>query len=192
LQNLTIRGIAMSTVAYITALTIGVFAVTLVKSEAANAEATQSTAKEAAPKVVDPIDVIRESKELTGEQLTYLLREVGFKGHALKTAWAVVMRESRAHPKSHNKNASTGDNSYGLFQINMIGSLGEVRREKFGIQKDADLFDPVVNAKAAYFMTAQGTNWGSWGLGPDAYDGDAIEPAVTVWFDDFAALKSKA
>ena len=182
----------MSTVAYITALTIGVFAVTLIKSEAANAETAQSTAKATAPKVVDPIDVIRESKELTGEQLTYLLKEVGFKGHALKTAWAVVMRESRAHPKSHNKNTSTGDNSYGLFQINMIGSLGEVRREKFGILKDAELFDPLVNAKAAYFMTAQGTNWGSWGLGPDAYDGDAIEPAVTVWFDDFAALKSKA
>ena len=181
----------MSTVAYITALTIGVFAVTLVKSEAANAETAQITMKPA-PIKEHPLDVIRESKELTGEQLTYLLREVGFKGHALKTAWAVVMRESRAHPKSHNKNASTGDNSYGLFQINMIGSLGEVRREKFGIQKDADLFDPVVNAKAAYFMTAQGTNWGSWGLGPDAYDGDAIEPAVTVWFDDFAALKSKA
>ena len=189
---LTLRGIAMSTVAYITALTIGVFAVTLIKSEAANAETAQSTEKVAALKVVDPLEVIRASKELTGEQLTYLLKEVGFKGHSLKTAWAVVMRESRAHPKSHNKNASTGDNSYGLFQINMIGSLGADRREKFGILKDAELFDPLVNAKAAYYMTARGTNWGSWGLGPDAYDGDAIEPAVTVWFDDFAALKSKS
>ena len=182
----------MSTVAYITALTIGVFAVTLIKSEAANAETAQSMEKAAALKVVDPLDVIRASKELTGEQLTYLLKEVGFRGHALKTAWAVVMRESRAHPKSHNKNVNTGDNSYGLFQINMLGSLGADRREKFGILKDAELFDPLVNAKAAYFMTAQGTNWGSWGLGPDAYDGDAIEPAVTVWFDDFAALKSKS
>lgn len=182
----------MSTVAYITALTIGVFAVTLVKSEAANAQTAQITTKAAPVKAVDPLDVIRASKELTGAQLEYLLKEVGFRGHALKTAWAVVMRESRAHPKSHNKNASTGDNSYGLFQINMLGSLGADRREKFGIQKDTELFDPLVNAKAAYFMTAQGTNWGSWGLGPDAYDGTYAEPAVTVWFDDFAALKSKA
>jgi len=181
----------MSTVAYITALTIGVFAVTLVKSEAATAQTAQITMKPA-PIKEHPLDVIRESKRLTGEQLEYLLKEVGFRGQSLKTAWAVVMRESRGHPKSHNKNVSTGDNSYGLFQINMIGSLGPDRREKFGIQKDTDLFDPVVNAKAAYFMTAQGTNWGSWGLGPDAYDGTAHEPAVTVWFDDFAALKSKA
>jgi hypothetical protein len=182
----------MSTVAYITALTIGVFAVTLIKSEAANAQAAKDTTSEVALRVIDPLEVIRSSKQLTGEQLTYLLKEVGFKGHSLKTAWAVVMRESRAHPKSHNKNANTGDNSYGLFQINMLGSLGEDRREKFGILKDAELFDPLVNAKAAYYMTARGTNWGSWGLGPDAYDGTAHEPAVTVWFDDFAALKSKA
>ena len=182
----------MSTVAYITALTIGVFAVTLIKSEAANAQAAKDTTSGVALRVVDPLEVIRSSKELTGEQLTYLLKEVGFKGHALKTAWAVVMRESRAHPRSHNKNANTGDNSYGLFQINMLGSLGADRREKFGILKDAELFDPPVNAKAAYYMTARGTNWGSWGLGPDAYDGTAHEPAVTVWFDDFAALKSKA
>ena len=182
----------MSTVAYITALTIGVFAVMLIKSEAANAQTAQVTTKVATVKGADPLDVIRASKELTGEQLEYLLKEVGFKGHALKTAWAIVMRESRAHPKSHNKNASTGDNSYGLFQINMLGSLGADRREKFGIVKDTELLDPIVNAKAAYFMSAQGTNWGSWGLGPDAYDGTAHEPAVTVWFDDFAALKSKA
>jgi hypothetical protein len=99
------------------------------------------------------------------------------------------MRESRGHPTSHNKNANTGDNSYGLFQINMIGSLGTDRLAKFqdkiGITKMADLFDPVANAKAAYYMTAGGKDWGSWGLGPNAYDGDAVEPAVTRWLADF-------
>jgi hypothetical protein len=34
-------------------------------------------------------------------------------------------------------------------------------------------------------MTAGGTDWSSWGLGPKAYDGDAVEPAVTRWLADF-------
>jgi len=110
---------------------------------------------------------------------------VGFEGKALKTAWAVVMRESRGHPTSRNNDASTGDNSYGLFQINMIGDLGAIRREKFNIQTNSELFDPVTNAQAAFYMTARGTNWGSWGLGPDAYDGSPEEPSVTKWLDKF-------
>jgi hypothetical protein len=95
------------------------------------------------------------------------------------------MRESRGNPLSHNTNTSSGDNSYGIFQINMIGNLGADRREKFGIQKDSELLDPVVNAQAAFYMTARGTNFGSWGIGPDAYDGTPSEIAVTKWLDDY-------
>jgi hypothetical protein len=40
-------------------------------------------------------------------------------------------------------------------------------------------------------MTAGGKDWGSWGLGPNAYDGDAIEPAVTKWYTAFPT-KSKS
>ena len=100
-------------------------------------------------------------------------------------AWAIVMRESRGHPLSHNTSKYSGDNSYGLFQINMIGGLGADRREKFGIKSDSELLDPVTNAKAAFYMSARGTNFGSWGLGPDAYDGDAAEPAVTKWLTSY-------
>lgn len=135
--------------------------------------------------IKDPLDKYRGATELTDTELVDLLSLVGFEGKSLKTAWAVVMRESRGNPTSRNNTASTGDNSYGLFQINMIGDLGAVRREKFNIEKDRDLFDPVTNAKAAFYMTARGTNWGSWGLGPDAYDGSPEEPSVTKWLDDF-------
>lgn len=119
--------------------------------------------------------------ELSDAELADLLKLVGFEGKSLKMAWAIVKRESRGHPLSHNVSSATGDNSYGLFQINMIGSLGDIRREKFGIKTDAELLDPVANAKAAYYMSAHGTNFGSWGLGPDAYDGNSSEPAVTAW-----------
>jgi hypothetical protein len=135
--------------------------------------------------VADPLDKYRGATELTDTELVDMLSLVGFEGKALKTAWAVVMRESRGHPTSRNNTPATGDNSYGLFQINMIVTLGDVRREKFNIEKNSDLFDPVTNAKAAFYMTARGTNWGSWGLGPDAYDGSPEEPSVTQWLDKF-------
>lgn len=135
--------------------------------------------------IVDPLDKYRGATELTDTELVDLLSLVGFEGKALKTAWAVVMRESRGHPTSRNNTASTGDNSYGLFQINMIGDLGAIRREKFNIEKNSDLFDPVTNAKAAFYMTARGTDWGSWGLGPNAYDGSPEESSVTKWLDKF-------
>lgn len=135
--------------------------------------------------VVDPLDKYREMTEFSPKDLADMLELVGFKGYSLKLAWAVVMRESRGHSVSHNKTSSTGDNSYGLFQINMLGSLGEIRREKFGIKYNAELLDPVTNAQAAFYMTDHGTDFGSWGLGPNAYDGSSSEPAVTQWLDDF-------
>ena len=138
---------------------------------------------------LNPLVALEDAKQLTSTDLVELLAAVGFEGKALKTAWAVAMRESRGHPTSHNTNASTGDNSYGLFQINMIGSMGIDRlakfKDKIGITKMTDLFDPVANAKAAYYMTAGGKDWGSWGLGPNAYDGSSAETAVTQWLAEF-------
>ena len=135
--------------------------------------------------VVDPLDKYREMTKFSPTDLADMLKLVGFKGNSLKTAWAVVMRESRGNSNSHNKTSSTGDNSYGLFQINMIGNLGEIRKEKFGIKSNAELLDPVTNAQAAFYMTNRGKDFGSWGLGSNAYDGTSSESAVTDWFDDF-------
>jgi len=135
--------------------------------------------------VVDPIDKYREMTKFSPTDLADMLELVGFKGYSLKLAWAVVMRESRGNSNSHNKTSSTGDNSYGLFQINMLGYLGEVRREKFGIKSNAELLDPVTNAQAAFYMTNRGKDFGSWGLGPNAYDGTSSESAVTDWLDNF-------
>lgn len=183
-MQITLRGLAMSTAAYITALTIGMFAVLTVSANAAQENKLTETL--ATPVVItDPLIKYKDATSLTDVQLVELLDAVGFKGKALKTAWAVVMKESRGHPTSHNTNASTGDNSYGLFQINMIGDLGPVRRDKFGITKNSELLDPVTNAKAAFYMTDGGKDWGSWGLGPNAYDGTAGEAGITKFLADF-------
>lgn len=136
-----------------------------------------------APK--DPLDIYRKAKTLTDQDLVTLLSEVGFEGKALKIAWAIAKKESNGRPRAHNDNLNTGDDSYGIFQINMIGSLGASRREKFALEQNSDLFNPVKNAQIAYHMSAKGTNFGSWGLGPQAYDGDPSEPKILEWMEKF-------
>lgn len=102
------------------------------------------------------------NQQLDNPELISVLRSVGFEGHSLKMAWAIVMKESTRRPFAHNDNASTGDNSYGLFQINMRGSMGPDRREKYGLESNEDLFDPMTNATIAYKMSNGGENWSAW------------------------------
>lgn len=152
---------------------------------AALANQTDGSTVTAVTQEADPLDKYRKAKELSDTELKEMLSLVGFEGRALKVAWAVAKKESNGRPRAHNDDISTGDDSYGLFQINMLGSLGNDRREKFGITKNTELFDPVENAKAALYMTAKGTNWGSWGYGPYAYDGDPSEPKIEQWLEKF-------
>ena len=116
----------------------------------------------------------REREPLSPLELKELLTLAGFEGKSLKVAWAIVMKESGGRPKAHNGNANTGDNSYGLFQINMIGGLGEDRRNKFDLKQNVDLFNPLLNAKIAHHMSGGGEDFGAWGLGPNAYNGGKV------------------
>jgi hypothetical protein len=93
---------------------------------------------------------------LTDQQLVELLSAVGFTGQDLKEAWAIAKKESNGRPLAHNGNIKTGDNSYGMFQVNMLGELGVDRREQFGLKSNSDLLNPVVNAKIAYHMSNGG------------------------------------
>lgn len=99
---------------------------------------------------------------LTDDELKELLYLVGFKGNDLKEAWAVAKKETNGQPIRINPNAKTGDNSWGLFQINMIDSLGPDRREKFDLESNSDLLNPVVNAQIAYHMSNGGKDWSAW------------------------------
>jgi hypothetical protein len=74
-------------------------------------------------------------------------------------AVAIAMAESSGNTKAHNVGPT--DDSYGLWQINMKGSLGPARRKQFAISADTALLDPSVNAKAAHqIFLVQG--WGAW------------------------------
>ena len=94
--------------------------------------------------------------------LRSILAQAGFSGHALDMAYAIAMAESGGNAHAHNGNAGTGDNSYGLFQINMLGSMGPERLRQYGLSSNDDLFDAVRNAKVAYEMSRGGTDWSPW------------------------------
>jgi hypothetical protein len=108
------------------------------------------------------LEKYKNAASLTDSQLVELLKAVGFEGKALKTAWAVAKAESNGRPHAFNGNTKTGDSSYGIFQINMLGTLGPDRRDKFDLDLNAELFSPVKNAEIVYHMTKGGTDWSSW------------------------------
>ena len=130
---------------------------TVSKNEGQTAEAVFLVSKENKLKSYKNV-----RKQLSPTDLVDLLESVGFEGYALKVAWATVMKESMGTPTSFNGNRSTGDNSYGLFQINMLGSMGQDRRDKFNLNSNDDLFDPVKNAEIAYHMSDGGKDWSAW------------------------------
>jgi hypothetical protein len=113
---------------------------------------------------------------LTDLELKKMLALVGFKGQNLVEAWAVAKKESNGRPLAFNGNESTGDSSYGIFQINMIDSLGPDRRDKFELSANAELFNPVLNAQIAHHMSNGGENWIAW---------KGITPRTKYWMAKF-------
>lgn len=96
--------------------------------------------------------------QLSEEQLDSILRQAGFSGSGLKTAKRIVFLESTNRPMALNKSS----NCYGLFQINMSGSMGPDRRQKYGLKSNEDLFNPIINAQIAFQMSSGGTKWSAW------------------------------
>ena len=124
----------------------------------------------------DQLEKYENATSLSDKDLKELLKLVGFKGQNLKEAWAIAKKESNGRPLAFNGNSKTGDSSYGIFQINMIGMLGPDRRKKYDLDHNADLFNPVVNAEIAFHMSQGGENWSSW---------KGITPRTREWLEKF-------
>lgn len=103
------------------------------------------------------------SGPLTGKQMAQMLYNQGFRGDALVMALAISKRESGWDPSAYNPNRSTGDDSYGLFQINMLGDLGVSRRNAYGLHDNKDLLNPNTNIRVAWEMSQHGSNFNPWG-----------------------------
>lgn len=98
--------------------------------------------------------------KLSPEQIAQHAYDAGFRGKDLTTAVAVAMAESGGQTTAHNP--TPPDDSYGLWQINMHGSLGPDRREEFDLDSDKDLFDPKTNAEAAFEISGKGDSFQPW------------------------------
>ncbi len=99
-----------------------------------------------------PSGPIPPGTQLKLEELRKLASEAGFDDKEARIMAAIAMAESGGKSSAHNPDRSTGDNSYGLWQINMIDDLGVERRRDLGLKSNEDLFDPKINAKAAKYI----------------------------------------
>lgn len=114
------------------------------------------------PDAPDGSDAADQKNLYKVSTLKYLIFEAGFRGEALEVAYAVALAESGGKASAHNDDESTGDDSYGLFQINMLGGMGPERRKQYGLKANKDLFHPPTNARIAYEMSEAGKNWQPW------------------------------
>lgn len=99
---------------------------------------------------------------LTDVQLVALAEKAGATPAQAVILAAIAHPESGGSTTSHNTDAATGDNSYGLWQINMIGSLGPARLKQFGLTSNDQLFDPLTNARAAVALMKETGGFSPW------------------------------
>lgn len=111
---------------------------------------------------------------LTPEQGAALLRSQGATPEEAAYIGAHMGGESRGHAGAHNFVGA--DRSYGLWQINMLGGMGDQRRKMWGLKSNEDLYDPSVNAKAALALYRDWVRRGRRGPSPWAGSDRFLNP----------------
>jgi hypothetical protein len=87
---------------------------------------------------------------LSTQEVANAASSAGMSGEHLKIMVAIARAESSNNPRAINYVPC-----YGLWQINMSGSMGATRRKQFGISSNDQLFDPKINARAAEMIYKQ-------------------------------------
>lgn len=87
--------------------------------------------------------------QLGNDELSTLATDAGFNSEEARVMAAIARAESSGNPSALNDNSGTGDLSYGLWQINMIGGIGPERSSALGLDSYSDLYTPQTNARAA-------------------------------------------
>lgn len=93
---------------------------------------------------------------LTPDEMYSYAVGAGFPCDTAAKLVAIAMKESAGQTCAHN--SVPPDDSYGLWQINMYKNLLTPRLAQFGISSPSALFDPAVNAAAAYALWAGNDN----------------------------------
>lgn len=102
-----------------------------------------------------------ENVKLSAEEVGNFAYKAGVTDvYDLAVAIAVSELESGFRPGAHAFDSD--DDSYGLWQINMRGSMGPERRAKFGLANNEALFDPATNARVMAGLSSNGHNFSAW------------------------------
>jgi hypothetical protein len=131
---------------------------------------------------------------LSKDEIKQFAIGAGFTGDDVNIAVAVALAESGGDTLSHN--TKPPDDSYGLWQINMYGSLGPDRRKQFGLPNNATLFDPARNAWCA-LQIKNGSGWKAWttyttGKYKQFLDNQSIVDKVKTGVGDVTGISSIA
>lgn len=98
--------------------------------------------------------------KISDAQIAGYASAAGIPPSSVGVAVAIAIAESGGRTEAYN---GVGlDRSYGLWQINMIGSLGPDRRQRLGISSNDALFEPAINARAMAMISGNGSNWRDW------------------------------
>lgn len=93
-------------------------------------------------------------------RIARVLHGAGFRGQDLRTAWAVVMRES--HGQSLDESSPWYSGALGIFQVQTSAHSSKPWWSR------AAMLDPNRQARIVYrHMTNKGRNWSAWGLTRD-------------------------
>jgi hypothetical protein len=103
------------------------------------------------------IGTVPNATILTPTQIRYYAQSAGFSGNDLDTAVAVAMAESSGNPMVYNPETAAGtpdgEGSYGLWQIYLHA------HPEFAF---ANLYDPQINANAAYAIYSAAGGFSPW------------------------------
>lgn len=113
---------------------------------------------------------------LTPQQIYGYLINAGFDPAHAAAFTAISQRESGGNPAAHNGNAGTGDDSWGLFQINLLhgGWTNFLAQHGIDVAGGQALTDPATAARAAFFI------WQASGLHPWAPQGGTWSTRVPL------------
>lgn len=89
---------------------------------------------------------------LTPQQILPIAIAAGFPPTVAVTMTAIALRESAGDPAAHNGNEDTGDDSWGLWQINILDFGVKTLLLAHGITVGAQLQDPATCARAAFLL----------------------------------------
>ena len=102
------------------------------------------------------LDPIPSGGKASPEQIARIAKTAGIPEKHIPTMVSIALAESGGDIGArYNPEGNTGEDSYGLWQINMDPRYADERLKLFGIDNKKELFDPVTNAKAAYEIFKQ-------------------------------------